>query len=145
MCQNVSKEVLLTGRRIQAKIPNHSGDCVLREGQLYALPLMAKNSRIFSIALAWYYARGFIFGSLWQFITKCDRYYYKIRQLFYYKMRHVFYQKMRQFYHKMRQLLQITTILLQNATFITNCDSAVSFKSFDFKSKQHQGTLLKLC
>ena len=39
------------------------------------------------------------------------------------KMRQVFHYKMRQFYLKMRQLLQIATILLQNATFITNCDS----------------------
>ena len=39
----------------------------------------------------------------------------------YYKMRQVFYYKMRQFYYKMRQLLQ-------NATFITNCDSTVCYK-----------------
>ena len=57
--------------------------------------------------------------------------YYKMRQILlqnataillqnatevYYKMRQVFYYKMRQFYYKMRQLLQ-------NAMFITNCDS----------------------
>ena len=30
-CQNVSKEVLLTRPKVQAKIPNHSGDCVLGE------------------------------------------------------------------------------------------------------------------
>ena len=34
----------------------------------------------------------------------------------YYKKRQGFYYKMRQFYYKMQQLLQ-------NATFITNCDS----------------------
>ena len=34
----------------------------------------------------------------------------------YYKKRQAFYYKMQQFYYKMRQLLQ-------NATFITNCDS----------------------
>ena len=34
----------------------------------------------------------------------------------YYKVRQVFYYEIRQFYYKMRQLLQ-------NATFITNCDS----------------------
>ena len=59
--------------------------------------------------------------------------YYKMRQILlqnataillqnaikvYYKMRQVFYYKMRQFYYKMRQLLQ-------NATFITNCDSTL--------------------
>ena len=36
----------------------------------------------------------------------------------YYKMPQVFYYKMRQFYYKMRQLLQ-------NATFITNCDITI--------------------
>ena len=41
----------------------------------------------------------------------------------FYKMRQVFYYKMRQFYYKMQWLLEITTILLQNATFITNCAS----------------------
>ena len=50
VCQNISKEVLQTGPKIQAKIPIHSGGCVLREGQLNALPLMAKGLRIFSIA-----------------------------------------------------------------------------------------------
>ena len=63
--------------------------------------------------------------------------YYKMRQILlqnataillqnatkiYYKMRHVFYYKMRQFYYKMRQLLQ-------NATFITNCDGTYCFPS----------------
>ena len=36
----------------------------------------------------------------------------------YYKMRKVFY-------YKMRQLLQNAMILLQNTTFITNCDSTI--------------------
>ena len=40
----------------------------------------------------------FIFGLLWHFITKCDRYYYKIPHLFYYKMQHLYYE--------MQQLLQ---------------------------------------
>ena len=40
---NVSKEVLLTGPKIQAKIPSHSGDCGLGEGKFYALPLMVKG------------------------------------------------------------------------------------------------------
>ena len=44
----------------------------------------------------------------------------------YYKMRQDFYFKMRQFYYKMWQLLQIATILLQNAIVITNCDSTHS-------------------
>ena len=56
-------------------------------------------------------------------ITKCDGYLLRNATKFYYKMRQVFYYKMRQFYYKLRQLLQIATILLQNATFITNCNS----------------------
>ena len=78
-----------------------------------------------------------MFDSLWHFIAKCYRYYYKMWQLFYYqmrqkfitKMRQVFY-KMRQFYHKMQhsyyklwRFYYKMWQLLQNATFITNCDS----------------------
>ena len=40
----------------------------------------------------------------------------------YYKMRQIFYYKMRRFYYNMQQLLQIETILSQNATIITKCD-----------------------
>ena len=43
----------------------------------------------------------------------------------YCKMRQVFYYKMRQLYYKMLQSFEIATILLQNATFITNCDSTI--------------------
>ena len=43
VCQNVSLEVLLTGPKIQVKIPSHSGDCILAEGQFYALSVMAKG------------------------------------------------------------------------------------------------------
>ena len=50
VCQNVSEEVLLTEPKIQAKIPSHSGDCVLGEGQLNTLSLMVKGLGIFSIA-----------------------------------------------------------------------------------------------
>ena len=72
-------------------------------------------------------------------ITKCNRCYYKMWQLFYYKIRQQFitkcvrffitkcdvfntkcdsYYKLQQFYYKMQQLLQ-------NAMFTTNCDSTV--------------------
>ena len=50
VCQNVSEEVLLTRPKIQAKIPSHSGDCVLGGGQFDALPLITKGLGIFSIA-----------------------------------------------------------------------------------------------
>ena len=49
VCQNVSKDVLLTGPKIHAKIPSRSGYCVLEDGQLDALPLMVKDLGIFSI------------------------------------------------------------------------------------------------
>ena len=45
-----------------------------------------------------------------------------LQNVTYYKMRQVFYYKVRQFYYKMRRLLQIAMILLQNATAITKCD-----------------------
>ena len=59
----------------------------------------------------------------------------------YYKMRHILPQNATaillqnaiEVYYKMRQLLQIVTILLQNATFITNCDSTnYIFHNFKF-------------
>ena len=49
VCENVSNKVLLTGPKFQAKIPSHSGDCVLGEGQLDVLLLMAKDLGVFSI------------------------------------------------------------------------------------------------
>ena len=73
-------------------------------------------------------------------ITKCDRYYYKMRQLFYYKMRQKLitkcvrcfitkcnsfitkcdsYYKFRQLYYKMRRLLQIATVHLSVIIDIT--------------------------
>ena len=90
-----------------------------------------KNQRIFRLRLQCY---GFIFDSLWQFITKCDRYYYKMRPLFYYKnTKEVCYKMHQVFYYKMQQLLEIATISLPNATFITNCDSILSHVSCLFK------------
>ena len=44
-----------------------------------------------------------------KFITKCDKCYYKVRQLFYYKVRQV--------------LLQSATVITKCDNFITKCDS----------------------
>ena len=52
-------------------------------------------------------------------------FYYKMRQLFYYKMRQEFVTKCLRFL-----LLQIATVLLQNATVITNCDSTITLHCF---------------
>ena len=59
--------------------------------------------------------------------------YYKMRQMLsqnatailYDKMQQKFikYYKMRQFYYKIQQLLKNATIVLQNVSVITNCDS----------------------
>ena len=52
-----------------------------------------------------------------KFITKCDKCYYKVWQLFLLQSAMVCYYKVRQlFYYKVRQ------VLLQSATIITNCD-----------------------
>ena len=52
---------------------------------------------------------GFIFDLLRQFVTKYDRYYYNIRQLFYYKMWQTFITKCDSYY-KIWRLLQIATV-----------------------------------
>ena len=54
-----------------------------------------------------------VYCKMWQL------FYYNTRQKFITKCVRFFYYKMRQFYYKMRQLLQ-------NATFITNCDSTAA-------------------
>ena len=90
-----------------------------------------------SISWARHYTRDLIFDSLWHFITKYDRCYYKMGQLFYYKMRQtfIFCYKMRQFYYIMRQLLQMAIIKdryfrLQKATFITKFDVYYKLRQF---------------
>ena len=62
-----------------------------------------------SLAWAWYWTRGFIFHLLWHFITKCDWYYYKMRQKFITKYVKFFIKKCDSYY-KMRCLLQIVTV-----------------------------------
>ena len=80
-----------------------------------------------------------------KFITKCDKCYYKVRQLFllqsamvcYYKARQLFYYKVRQVllqsatsvitkydrYYKVWQFYYKVRQVLQSATIITKCDS----------------------
>ena len=55
----------------------------------------------------------------------------------YNKMRQVFYYKMRQLYYKMRQLLQIATILSQNATTITKCDVYYKLRQYILQYKEN--------
>ena len=45
-----------------------------------------------------------------------------------------------QFYYKMCQLLQIATILLQNATFFRNCDSTFYFRSLTNNQYKNRNT-----
>ena len=62
-----------------------------------------------------------VFTNLFQFITKCDKCYYKVRQLFLLQSAMVCYYKVRQlFYYKVRQ------VLLQSATGITKCDNFIT-------------------
>ena len=85
-----------------------------------------------SIAWARHYTRDLIFDSLWHFITKYDRCYYKMGQLFYYKMRQtfIFCYKMRQFYYIMRQLLKWQEMLLQKTTFLRKFDVYYKLRQF---------------
>ena len=84
VCQNVSKEVLLTGPKIQVKIPSHSGDCVLEEGQLNAIPQMATGLD-----------PGF---HVWFIMTL----YYKMRQILLQNATAVLLQNVTEVYYKMR-------------------------------------------
>ena len=98
------------------------------EQRFYFLPPRKENKGTLGIAWPRHYTQrslmlgvksgySFIFDLLWHFVTKCDRYYYKMRQPFYHKMRQKFIKKcVRFFIDKMRQLLQNTWILLQNSS-----------------------------
>ena len=58
-----------------------------------------------------------------KFITKCDKCYYKVRQLF-------LLQSAMVCYYKVRQVLQSVTILLQSATGITKCDDYCKVRQY---------------
>ena len=64
--------------------------------------------------------------SLPDVITKCDSYFITKYDRSLLQNASVFLlQNATVNYYKIRQLLKIATILLENATFITNCDSTV--------------------
>ena len=71
--KNVSNKVLLTGPKIQAKIPSHSGDCVLGERQFVRPPSNGEGLRDIEHSMSMVIDTSLTFDSLWQFITKCDR------------------------------------------------------------------------
>ena len=67
-----------------------------------------------------------------KFITKCDKCYYKVRQLFLLQSAMVCYHKVRQlFYYKVRQ------VLLQSATDITKCDNFITKCDDYYKVRQY--------
>ena len=111
MCQNISKEVLLSSFKNQAKI--HSED---RKGTFIQPPCIKKGLRNSNHSMSMVLDTKksnfgnqqflrFIFGSLWHVITK---------------MRHLQHATIcDKAYYKMQQLLQNAQILLQNATIIT--------------------------
>ena len=114
MCQNISKEVLLAASENQGKY--RSDDCVLGRGQSLILPLGRAGSKEhltehehgskqkksnFGNQQCLRFHIWFII-SLWHLITRCERYYSKMRQLLSYKMR--------QFYYNMRSLIQNVSV-----------------------------------
>ena len=76
---------------------------------------------------------GFKFGSLWHFVTKCDRCYYKMWQLFYCKMWQKFVSKCIRFF------IIKCDVLLQNAAVITKCFGPNFFKVICFRKQEHCG------
>ena len=130
---------MLAWFKFQAKIPSRSGVCVQGEWQKYTPPSppLSKDEGLKNIGHSMS-IRNLIFGvnsvtvsylihydSLLQnatdIITKCSSYFIIRSTEFYYKMRQVFYYKTRQFYYKMWQLLQ-------NETFITNCNRTEEYQ-----------------
>ena len=76
-------------------------------------------------SILWINSRyGFIFGLLWYFIGKCNRYYYKKGQLFYYKMRQKFITKCVRLFNT------------KWSSFITNCESNLKIHRFCYKIQQ---------
>ena len=101
---------MLTRPKIQAKIPSHSGDRILGESKLYALPAEHEHGDRDKISYLIHYnnllqnATDVITKRDSYFITKCDEVYFKNRQVFitkrdsvitkcdsYYKMRVITY------------------------------------------------------
>ena len=75
---------------------------------------------------------GFISGSLWHFITKWDRHYYKMRQLFHYIMRQKFIiKRVGWFITKCHNFITKCHNLLQNARVITKCDFCYKMRQYN--------------
>ena len=56
-----------------------------------------------------------------EFITKCDKCYYKVRHLFLLQSEMICYYKVRQLFH-----YEVRQVLLQSATGITKCDNFIT-------------------
>ena len=75
-----------------------------------------------------------------KFITKCDKCYYKVRQLFFItKCDSFFITKCEKCDYKVRQVLQSVTILLQSATGITKCDDYYKVQQYNCHSEVSKG------
>ena len=118
------------------KIESRSGVCVQTEWQKYtsSSPPFCKVEELRDMSITWV---SKIVWSVQIHISLIVTVYYKTRQVFlqnataillqnatevYYIIHQDFYYKMWQFYYKIQQVLQISTISLQNATVITKCD-----------------------
>ena len=51
VCRNVSKEILLADTKFQAKVPSHSGNCVL--GGDSCTPFLLRTNDKETLCLAW--------------------------------------------------------------------------------------------
>ena len=79
-----------------------------------------------------------------KFITKCDSFfYYKVRWSVITKCDSFFITKCDRCYYKVRQLLQSVTILLQSATGITKCDDY--YKVRQYKVTKLGSRKLQIC
>ena len=133
MCQNIFEKILITEPKNQVnfqsnlKITFREDDSYTHfknrflTDSLHCMGIILDKEIFFCVSLV---VKVFIFGLLWTFITKWNKYCYKMRQLFHHKMQQKFitkcsrffiikrdnYYKMRLFYYKMRRTLQNVSV-----------------------------------
>ena len=123
VCKNFCNEVLLAWFKFQAKIPSRSEVCI--QGQKYTLSSPPRRTKGH-----WAYhehrksnfgcqqSYGFIFDSLWQSITKCNKFY-------------KFYILYDSYF-----IAKCDRSSLQNATVITNCDNFITKCNIYYKMRR---------
>ena len=123
MCQKVSNEVLLAWFTFQAKILSRSGVCI--QGKFSRpSPLLSKDEGLNDIK------HSMSIGNLTLGVmvtVSCLTVYYKMQQILLQNTTEVYYKMCQIFCYNRRQLLQITTTLLQIAIVLWFFNFQINF------------------